>query len=95
MTKSQKKNSDALASHSPVLAPDYAGMRVSASGVLTRKQSNKGLNYMREEMYKHLQIMAEQYYIGNTRIVDDFCQLYCLGEKRREAAKERLKEGRK
>jgi hypothetical protein len=31
-------------------------------------------------------MMAEQYYAGNIGIVDEYCQLYCLGREHRKAA---------
>ena len=71
----------------PIFAPDHTGMCVSASGILTRKENNKGLRFMREEMHKHLETMAKEYYAGNIEIVDQFLQLYCLGCKYRESAK--------
>jgi len=70
----------------PVFAPEHTGMYVSAAGVLTRKSSFKGDGFIRGEMYKHLQTMAEQYYAGNVGIVDEFCQLYRLGEEHRKTA---------
>lgn len=73
----------------PVFAPDHKGMLVSASGILKRKESNKGLRYMREQMFEHLQTLATHYYAGNLAVVDEFLQLYCLGQEAREAAKAR------
>jgi hypothetical protein len=72
----------------PIFAPDHNGIYVSASGILTRKENNKGLRFMREEMHKHLETLAEEYYSGNAQIVDAFLQLYCLGREHRKAAKE-------
>jgi len=74
----------------PVLAPDHTGMYVSASGLLSRQNKEKGLNFMRSEMLKHLELMAREYYAGNVQIVDRFLQLYRLGENKRKAAKERI-----
>lgn len=73
----------------PVFAPEHTGFYISASGVLTRKTNNKGDKFMRNELFKHLETMAEQYYAGNVGVVDEFCQLYCLGREQRKAAKER------
>jgi len=70
----------------PVFAPEHTGFYVSASGILTRKTNNKGDKFMRNELFKHLQTMAEQYYAGNVSIIDEFCQLYCLGREQRKAA---------
>ncbi|RRJ96808.1 hypothetical protein Ga0100231_023870 [Opitutaceae bacterium TAV4] len=69
-----------------IFAPDHKGMKVSASGVLERR-SGTGLHYMRCEMHKHLEVVATKYYAGETAIVDEFFQLYCLGEEARKAAK--------
>jgi hypothetical protein len=70
----------------PVFAPEHTGFYVSASGILNRGTNNKGDKFMRNELFKHLQTMAEQYYAGNVSIIDEFCQLYCLGREQRKAA---------
>jgi sarcosine oxidase delta subunit len=75
----------------PTFAQNLTGMRVSASGILLRKENNKGLKFMRSELHKHLQTLAEHYYAGSQTIVDEFLQLYCLGEEHRKAAKEKAK----
>ena len=78
---------------SPVFAAAHTGFYVSASGILTRKTNNKGDKFMRNELFKHLETMAEQYYAGNVGIVDEFCQLYCLGREHRKAALARAEQG--
>ena len=47
---------------------------------------------MREELFKHLEEVAEKYYAGNVEIVDEFLQLYCLGEEARKKCKEETPE---
>ena len=76
----------------PVFAPDYPGFRVSAKGVLTRKTNSKADKFIRLEMYAHLEILAKHYYAGNLHVVDEFLQLYCLGNEHRAAAKAKAEE---
>jgi hypothetical protein len=38
-------------------------------------------------MADHLEELARAYYAGNIQIVDEFLQLYCIGEAERSAAK--------
>ncbi len=62
-----------------LLAPEKKGMRVN--GVRYLRQS-KGVGYadMRRMMAAHLEDLAREYYAGNITIVDEFLQLYCIGE---------------
>ena len=53
----------------PIFAPDHKGMFVSASGILMRSENNKGIRFMRRELYNHLEILAERYYAGSETIV--------------------------
>lgn len=75
----------------PIFAPDHNGMKVDSSGILVAARApSAGLRFMRQEMHKHLEEMARRYYAGDVAVVDEFCQLYCLGEKERKAAKENV-----
>lgn len=76
----------------PVFAREHKGMHASASGVLTRKENNKGMRFMRSELHRHLEELAERYYAGDAIVVDQFLQLYCLGTQHRKVALAKAKE---
>ncbi|AHF94040.1 hypothetical protein OPIT5_03985 [Opitutaceae bacterium TAV5] len=77
-----------------IFAPDRKGFVVSGEGVLaTKRRENKGLRYMRGQMYEHLEEAAKRYYGGETAAIDDFFQLYSIGEEERKKAKAKLTEG--
>ena len=73
------------------LAPKHQSLRVSADGMLGRiadgRRQDKGQRYMVAEFLKHLHTMADAYYAGRAAVVDEFCQLYCLDDKRDEAVR--------
>lgn len=75
---------------SPILAPDHAGMRCNGRRILC--EAGQGYTFMRREMARHLNELAERYYAGDTAAVDEFLQLYCFGEKQRKSLKLNLKE---
>jgi uncharacterized iron-regulated protein len=62
-----------------LLAPEKKGMRVNGMRYL---QQSKGTGYadMRRMMAAHLEELAREYYAGNIEVVDEFLQLYCIGE---------------
>ena len=66
----------------PKLAPLHRGMFVSAKGLLTNSRDESGL----EQLYDHLHELAESFYSGDEIVVDEFLQLYQLGESGRKAA---------
>jgi hypothetical protein len=70
----------------PLLGPNHTGMRVSASGILTRiargDRPDAGVRYMVGEMLKHLEQLGRDYYDGKPLIVDEFLQCYCLDDNR-------------
>lgn len=68
-----------------LLAQKHTGMKISAHGVLGRIRDGryyKELNYGCGEMLRHLEEMAERFYSGDLRAVDEFLQLYDLDQKR-------------
>lgn len=71
------------------LAEKHTGMMVSCSGLLGRIADGCKVRpdqrYMLGEMHRHLKEMAERFYSGDVKAVDEFLQLYCLDEKRPEA----------
>ena len=63
-----------------VLSKNHTGMKISMSGVLRRK-----LPKVESEMImNHLELLGKEYYSGNTAIVDEFLQLYCIAEDERK-----------
>lgn len=69
------------------LAEKHRGMRVNARGMLTSTGSFHKFGC--EEMAGHLEEVARRYYAGDVAAVDEFLQLYCLGEEERKKAVER------
>lgn len=70
-----------------LLATKHTGMKISAHGVLGRIRDGRyydGLNYGCGEMLRHLEEMAERFYSGDPKAVDEFLQLYDLDERRPE-----------
>lgn len=69
-----------------MLAETHKGMRISAEGVLGRVRGQ--LKFGAQEMLKHLEAMAEAFYSGNVKAVDQFLQTWDLDEKRPQPAAE-------
>ena len=70
---------------SALLGATHTGMKISASGILGRIAAGRyhsGLQYGCEVMLNHLQQMADRFYAGDAKAVDEFLQLYCLDDKR-------------
>ena len=72
-----------------VLAPKHTGLRVDYSGLL--KNARHGLRRepgtaeMLNQLEEHLSELGRRYYDGDTVVVDEFLQLYCIQRVRREA----------
>ena len=70
----------------PVLAEKHKGLRVDHSGILGRIADGCKVRpdqrYILGELDKHLQEMAQRFYSGDIKAVDEFLQLYCLDEHR-------------
>lgn len=68
------------------LAEKHHGMRVDHSGILGR--ISRGCHIRDDQRYvlgimdKHLEEMAQRFYAGDIKAVDEFLQLYCLDEHR-------------
>lgn len=79
-----------------VFARDHQGMKCSAEGLLVRCAKivecspdghAAGYGFMlRDQLLKHLQELARRYYAGEVAVVDEFLQLYSIGEAQRKAA---------
>ncbi len=63
-----------------MLTETHTGMRISAEGVLGRVRGQ--LKFGAQEMLKHLEAMAESFYSGNVKAVDQFLQTWDLDDKR-------------
>lgn len=73
---------------STILAPDHKGMMIEGLRVL--RQNFSGAHYIRKEMAGHLEEVAQRFYAGDVTVVDEFLQLYRIGDKHRQEAKERM-----
>lgn len=71
-----------------LLADDHVGMRANGLRYLVEAQG-RGFAAMRQQMAAHLKELAEKYYAGQITIVDEFLQLYSIGQKQRKAIKEK------
>lgn len=67
----------------PFLAQKHTGMKVSAEGALKAKRGDLGW-FARNEMLNHLKEMSNRFYKGDIKAVDEFLQLYCLDEERKQ-----------
>lgn len=69
-----------------LLGPDHKGMRVSASGLLGRIRDKWKMEdhqrYVAGELLRHLEELAERFYGGDVKAVDEFLQLYDLDDNR-------------
>lgn len=89
-----------LSELSALLGATHSGMKISATGVLGRIRDGRyhdGLDYGCGVMLGHLQQMADRFYAGDAKAVDEFLQLYCLDDARPQqpnAEVERLAEGK-
>jgi hypothetical protein len=68
-----------------LLAEKHTGMRISASGILGRIRDGryfKELNFGCGQLLCHLEQMANRFYAGDVKAVDEFLQLYDLDDER-------------
>jgi hypothetical protein len=49
------------------------------------ERNRTGFTHMRAEMARNLKEMAQRFYSGDLAAVDEFLQLYCIGETERAA----------
>jgi len=71
-----------------LLAAKHTSSRISAPGILARIRDGRDLRVMGCAcglMLEHLQEMAQRYYAGDIKAVDEFLQLYCLDDHRPNA----------
>ena len=71
------------------LAPKHKGMRIDHSGILGRIahgcKVRQDQRWCLGELDRHLEEMAERFYSGDIKVVDEFLQLYCLDDSRPKA----------
>lgn len=75
------------ASLTGLLSTTHTGTRISAKGILGRIRDGRyyeELGYGCGEMLMHLEQMAERFYAGDPKAVDEFLQLYDLADARPE-----------
>lgn len=84
--KKQIATSSVSAVPEGILTEKHNGMRISAEGVLGRVKGQ--LRFGAQEMLKHLEAMAESFYSGNVKAVDQFLQTWDLDDKRPQPAKQ-------
>lgn len=76
-----------------ILAADHAGMHVDYSGLLRNAQGcathagQLATRFMLKELQGHMAELGRRYYAGDTAVVDEFLQLYCIGREERAALK--------
>ncbi|WP_321814614.1 MULTISPECIES: hypothetical protein [unclassified Paraburkholderia] len=76
----------------PLLAADHRGIRVDYSGMLggaqramTRGYQETGLAEMLRQFKEHLTELGKRWYAGDTSVVDELLQLYCIEKDARDA----------
>jgi len=76
----------------PLLAKDHQGMRVDYSGLLQQAANAlvlggkaPGLAEMLRQLQGHMTELGLRWYASDTAVVDELCQLYCVGRDARVA----------
>ncbi len=76
----------------PLLAKEHQGMRVDYSSLLQQAANAlvlggkaTGLAEMLRQLQGHMTELGLRWYASDTAVVDDFCQLYCIGRDARAA----------
>ena len=65
-----------------LLSDKQIGFRIDAGYILTANHT--GFRAFRAKMLAHLEELAVRYYAGDITVVDEFLQLYCIGENARK-----------
>lgn len=81
-----------------LLAADHQGMRVDYSGLLGQvqreiKRSAPGHAEMIRQLQGHLQELGQRWYAGDTEVVDELLQLYCVEQQARADLAAQAKQG--
>ena len=81
--KSQQRLSAPAAQAINLLAADHSGMKVDYRGLFKQvqraiKRSDPGYAEMLRQLEDHLQELGQRWYAGDTNVVDEILQLYCI-----------------
>lgn len=77
------ERSKLIAERRPLLTPiPKQGMKVNGTRIL--RYDGRGYSEMRRQMAGHLEELARRYYAGEVCVVDEFLQLYCIGDEERK-----------
>lgn len=79
-------------SHSVLLGPDHEGLRVDYSGLLkqaqvalSRGEKEPAVGEMLRQFQAHIKELGTRWYAGDTAVVDELLQLYCVEKDARTA----------
>jgi hypothetical protein len=66
-----------------LLASDHSGMKVNYRGLFSQvqrviKRTDPGDSEMLRQLEGHLQELGQRWYAGDTAVVDEILQLYCI-----------------
>ena len=91
--KSQQRLSAPAAQAINLLAADHSGMKVDYRGLLSQvqsaiKQSDPGYAEMLRQLEGHLQELGQRWYAGDTNVVDEILQLYCIERDSRKTVRQ-------
>ncbi|PPU28669.1 hypothetical protein [Xanthomonas arboricola] len=67
-----------LASDHSGMRVDYAGLIRQTRGALTRGERDPALAEMQRQLAGHLEQLGKRWYTGDTSVVDELLQLYCI-----------------
>ena len=81
-----------------LLSKDHTGMKVDYRGLLGQvqreiKRSAPGHAEMIRQLQEHMQELGQRWYAGQTEVVDELLQLYCIESGARKALAAQAKQG--
>jgi len=76
-----------LAAEHKGMRVDYSGMLMQAANALVRGHKESGLAEMLRQFQGHMTELGLRWYAGDTAVVDELLQLYCVAKDSREACK--------
>ena len=81
-----------------LLAADHSGMKVDYRGLFSQvqraiKRSDPGYAEMLRQLEGHITELGQRWYEGDTDVVDELLQLYCVERKARAALAAQAKRG--
>ena len=80
-----------------LLAADHSGMKVDYRGLFSQvqraiKRSDPGYAEMLRQLEGHITELGQRWYEGDTDVVDELLQLYCVERKARAALAAQVKQ---